>query len=79
MEIHFFSRYDLHSGISNKIENHDDIATCVEYSTETRKLATSFLQKSAYMEHIHQETLSYFYVPQLVFVLFQSANECNLS
>ncbi|KAK8715027.1 hypothetical protein V6N13_042371 [Hibiscus sabdariffa] len=30
------TRYDLLSGISNKIGNHDDIATCVEYSTETQ-------------------------------------------
>ncbi|KAA3460815.1 mitotic checkpoint protein BUB3.3-like [Gossypium australe] len=39
------TRYDLHSGISNKIGNHDDIATCVEYSTETRQVITAGFDK----------------------------------
>ncbi|KAK9034235.1 hypothetical protein V6N11_050408 [Hibiscus sabdariffa] len=39
------TRYDLESGISNKIGNHDDIATCVEYSTETRQVFTAGFDK----------------------------------
>ncbi|KAK8657556.1 hypothetical protein V6N13_035787 [Hibiscus sabdariffa] len=39
------TRYDLQSGISNKIGNHDDIATCVEYSTETRQVITAGFDK----------------------------------
>ncbi|KAL4383303.1 hypothetical protein GQ457_15G004740 [Hibiscus cannabinus] len=41
----FITRYDLQSGISNKIGNHDDIATCVEYSTETRQVITAGFDK----------------------------------
>ncbi|KAK4358041.1 hypothetical protein RND71_023651 [Anisodus tanguticus] len=29
------NRYDLDSGIKVSVGNHDDLATCVEYSTET--------------------------------------------
>ncbi|XWS69662.1 hypothetical protein CRYUN_Cryun04dG0198300 [Craigia yunnanensis] len=39
------TRYDLHSGTSNKIGNHDDIATCVEYSSETRQVITAGFDK----------------------------------
>ncbi|KAE8707345.1 Mitotic checkpoint protein BUB3.3 [Hibiscus syriacus] len=39
------TRYDLQSGISNKIGNHDDMVTCVEYSTETRQEITAGFDK----------------------------------
>ncbi|KAK6242690.1 hypothetical protein SCA6_008079 [Theobroma cacao] len=39
------TRYDLHSGISNRIGNHDDVATCVEYSNETRQVITAGFDK----------------------------------
>ncbi|XP_039047210.1 mitotic checkpoint protein BUB3.3-like isoform X2 [Hibiscus syriacus] len=39
------TRYDLQSGISNKIGNHDDMVTCVEYSTETRQVITAGFDK----------------------------------
>ncbi|XP_022726772.1 uncharacterized protein LOC111282794 [Durio zibethinus] len=39
------TRYDLHSGISNRIGNHDEIATCVEYSNETRQVITAGFDK----------------------------------
>ncbi|XP_021299564.1 mitotic checkpoint protein BUB3.3 isoform X2 [Herrania umbratica] len=39
------TRYDLHSGISNRIGNHDDVATCVEYSNETRQVITTGFDK----------------------------------
>ncbi|XWS23138.1 hypothetical protein CRYUN_Cryun29cG0095300 [Craigia yunnanensis] len=38
-------RYDLNSGISNRIGNHDDIATCVEYSNETSQVITAGFDK----------------------------------
>lgn len=31
-------RYDLDSGINVSVGNHDDVATCVEYSAETCKI-----------------------------------------
>ncbi|XP_076942640.1 mitotic checkpoint protein BUB3.3-like [Bidens hawaiensis] len=34
------TRYDLHSGISKIIGNHDDLATCVEYSDATGQVIT---------------------------------------
>ncbi|KAK9276490.1 hypothetical protein L1049_006024 [Liquidambar formosana] len=37
----FLRRYDLHSGIHNTIGNHDDSATCVEYSDETCQVITA--------------------------------------
>ncbi|OMO71923.1 hypothetical protein COLO4_27951 [Corchorus olitorius] len=39
------TRYDLHSGISNRIGNHDDIAKCVEYSNETHQVITAGFDK----------------------------------
>ncbi|XVE91559.1 hypothetical protein REPUB_Repub01dG0020100 [Reevesia pubescens] len=39
------TRYDLHSGMSNRIGNQDDIATCVEYSNETRQVITAGFDK----------------------------------
>ncbi|XVF43179.1 hypothetical protein PTKIN_Ptkin02bG0019700 [Pterospermum kingtungense] len=39
------ARYDLNLGTSNRIGNHDDIATCVEYSTETRQVITAGFDK----------------------------------
>ncbi|KAI3733719.1 hypothetical protein L6452_13172 [Arctium lappa] len=35
------TRYDLHSGISESFGNHDDLATCVEYSDETGQVITA--------------------------------------
>ncbi|PWA44840.1 transducin/WD40 repeat-like superfamily protein [Artemisia annua] len=34
------TRYDLHSGISDNFGNHDDLATCVEYSDQTGLVIT---------------------------------------
>ncbi|XP_039059928.1 mitotic checkpoint protein BUB3.3-like [Hibiscus syriacus] len=39
------TRYDLQSGISNKIGNHDDMVNCAEYSTETRQVITAGFDK----------------------------------
>ncbi|OMO93358.1 hypothetical protein CCACVL1_06523 [Corchorus capsularis] len=39
------TRYDLNSGISNRIGNHDDIATFVEYSNETHQVITAGFDK----------------------------------
>ncbi|KAK8488667.1 hypothetical protein V6N11_019832 [Hibiscus sabdariffa] len=51
------TRYDLLSGISNKIGNHDDIATCVEYSTETRQVITAgFDKKINSLGHVWSKT-----------------------
>lgn len=33
-------RYDLHSEILDNMGNHDDIATCVEYSDQSCELST---------------------------------------
>ncbi|XP_031263188.1 mitotic checkpoint protein BUB3.3-like [Pistacia vera] len=38
-------RYDLHSGMHDTIGNHDDIATCLQYSDETAQLLTAGLDK----------------------------------
>lgn len=45
-----FPRYDMRLGNSKVVGNHDDIATCVEYSEETCKIlavcnSTNHLQK----------------------------------
>lgn len=37
----FSFRYDLHSGVSDTVGNHDDIATCIGYCDETCKLMLS--------------------------------------
>lgn len=34
-------RYDLHSGVHDVMGNHDDLATCVEYSDETCQVITA--------------------------------------
>ncbi|KAL5828700.1 hypothetical protein ACOSQ3_018168 [Xanthoceras sorbifolium] len=39
----FIRRYDLHSGITDTIGNHDDIATCLRYSDETSQVLTAGL------------------------------------
>ncbi|KVI05516.1 Nucleic acid-binding, OB-fold [Cynara cardunculus var. scolymus] len=39
--IEIFCRYDLHSGMSESFGNHDDLATCVEYSNETGQVITA--------------------------------------
>ncbi|XP_052622366.1 mitotic checkpoint protein BUB3.3 [Lactuca sativa] len=35
------TRYDLHSGMRENFGNHDDLATCVEYSNETGQVVTA--------------------------------------
>ncbi|KAJ4711419.1 Mitotic checkpoint protein bub3 [Melia azedarach] len=41
----FIRRCDLHSGINDTFGNHDDIATCLQYSEETNQLLTAGLDK----------------------------------
>ncbi|XP_077216652.1 transducin/WD40 repeat-like superfamily protein [Tasmannia lanceolata] len=38
-------RYDLNSGIQNTIGDHDDLATCIEYSEATSQVITTGLDK----------------------------------
>ena len=41
-----FVRYDLHSGIIETAGNHNDMASCIGYSSETSKLSTKLTQNA---------------------------------
>lgn len=41
----FIRRYDLYSGISDTIGNHEDIATCIQYSNEKCEVISAGLDK----------------------------------
>ncbi|XVF03265.1 hypothetical protein REPUB_Repub04eG0246400 [Reevesia pubescens] len=47
------TRYDLLSGTSNRIGNHDDLATCIEYSNETRQVITAGFDKKMIAWDVH--------------------------
>ncbi|KAK7274884.1 hypothetical protein RIF29_15985 [Crotalaria pallida] len=51
-------RYDLHSGVIDSLGSHDDIATCVEYSSETHQLITSGFDKKLLFWDIRMEQAS---------------------
>lgn len=61
-----FCRYDLHSGIHNTIGNHDDFATCVEYSDETRKQMIPPSFSNSYAEDLLVIKVMYFNKKKLI-------------
>ncbi|KAL2349193.1 hypothetical protein Fmac_003193 [Flemingia macrophylla] len=54
----FIRRYDLHSGHVEAVGSHDDIATCIGYSSETCQLITSGFDKKLVMWDMHMEKAS---------------------
>lgn len=46
-------RYDLCSGIHDKVGNHEDLATCVEYSEATDQVITADLDKKIIFSDFH--------------------------
>lgn len=51
-------RYNLHSGLVDTVGGHDDMATCIEYSSETCQLLTSGFDKKLLLWDTHMEKAS---------------------